>query len=90
VYPVLNVRMVVPPESVAAVLPLLTADEAVVNLVHLPDAVRKPRGDLVTCDVPREEVSRVLSLVRHLEEDGTIVLDAIDTAMGEAMDEARD
>jgi uncharacterized hydrophobic protein (TIGR00271 family) len=56
---------------------------AVFNLVRIPDASIKPRGDLVLCDVAREEVSVILARLQplELERDGSISIDSVELTM---------
>lgn len=85
-----HLRIVAPPGSAAAVLAHLEGCRAVINLVHLPGAARRPDGDLVLCDAAREDASVVLAGLRELgiEEHGSIALTFVDTAIGRAADEA--
>jgi hypothetical protein len=50
----LHMRIVVPPDRRGEVMATLERTPSVINIVHLPDAARRPDGDLVLCDVPRE------------------------------------
>ncbi len=83
-------RVVAPPELAARVLVYLTQSRSVINIVHLPGAARKPDGDLVTCDVAREDASVVFATLHGLgcDEHGTISADAIDVSMSRAADDA--
>ena len=51
----LVLRLVVPPGLARPALDVLRESPAVVNVVHLPGASIKPRGDIVLCDVARED-----------------------------------
>lgn len=82
----IHLRMVVPTQHVAPVLAALSASPAVVNLVRLEGSSVKPRGDLVLCDVAREEVSVLIRRLRELDVDdqGSISIDAVDTTISRA------
>jgi uncharacterized hydrophobic protein (TIGR00271 family) len=68
------------------VLEILVGSPAVVNVVHFPGSALKPPGDLVFCDVAREEVSVVVDELRRLglEEQGSIALDDIGSVISAA------
>lgn len=82
----IHVRIVSPPDRSAAVLEVLDAAPAVVHVVHLPGAARKPDGDLILCDVAREDASVVVGELRALgiSRDGSIALDPVDTTISDA------
>ncbi|HEU4405436.1 MAG TPA: DUF389 domain-containing protein [Polyangiaceae bacterium] len=86
----LHIRVVAPPALAASVLEQLGALESVINVVHLPGAARKPDGDLVTCDVAREDGSVVLATLRELgcEARGTVAVEAIEVSISRAADAA--
>lgn len=86
----LHMRIVAPPELAARVLDYLTGLPSVINIVHLSNVVQKPDGDLVTCDVAREDGSVVLATLRGLGCDtrGTIAADAIGVSVSRAADDA--
>ena len=79
----IHVRLVVPPDRVEQVLAVLESFESTLNIVHLPGAVREPKGDLVEVDVAREDASAVIERLRPLgiEEDGSIATIEIDAAI---------
>ena len=56
------------------------------NVVHLPGVARRPDGDLILCDVAREDASVVVAELRELGVDrtGTISLETIDIAISDA------
>ena len=64
----------------------LKRSPAVVNLVQVPGASIKPPGDLVLCDVPREEVSVVVDQLLRLglETAGSISIDEVDSTISAA------
>jgi uncharacterized hydrophobic protein (TIGR00271 family) len=82
---VVHLRLVVPPELVDDVLAVLRETESVYGIVHLRGVAERPTGDLVTCEVAREDASIVVGdLCRlGLDDVGSIVLESIDTAVSE-------
>ena len=86
----IHLRMVAPPTLAPRVLALLERKPSVVNVAHLPGAARQPSGDLILCDVAREDASIVLAELRELglAEQGTIAASSIDTAISAAADAA--
>ena len=78
-----SLRLIVPPALVEAVLTLLRGLDAVTNIVHLPGAGLEPGGDVVLCDVAREEVSLVVEQLTALGlyRDGSIALEAVDASV---------
>jgi uncharacterized hydrophobic protein (TIGR00271 family) len=83
---VVHLRLVVPPGLVRRVRDLLTAWPVVVNVVHLEGASLKPRGDVILCDVAREDASVVIAELRALGlgEQGSISIEEIQTSISEA------
>jgi len=86
----IHARIVVPPDRAEAVLDVLAREPAVVNVIHLPGAARKPAGDVVLCDVAREDASLIVGELRTLgiPLDGSIALDPIDTSISDAARQA--
>ena len=80
-----HLRLVVPPELVDPVLGVLRETESVYGIVHLRGVAERPTGDLVTCEVAREDASIVVGdLCRlGLDDVGSIVLESVDTAVSE-------
>ena len=81
-----HLRLVVPPGLVRRVRDLLTAWPVVFNVVHLEGASLKPRGDVILCDVAREDASVVISELRALAlgEPGRISIEEVETSISEA------
>jgi uncharacterized hydrophobic protein (TIGR00271 family) len=81
-----SLRLVVPAALVEEVLRLLRGLDAVTNIVHLPGAGLEPAGDVVLCDVAREEVSVVVEQLSALGlyRDGSIALEAVDASVSRA------
>lgn len=86
----LHLRMVSPPPSTERVVEALRCNESVCNVIVLEGAARRPSGDLVLCDVAREDASVVLADLRDLglHHDGSIVVQAIETELSDQMDRA--
>jgi uncharacterized hydrophobic protein (TIGR00271 family) len=83
---VTSLRLIVPAALVEEVLRLLRGLDAVTNIVHLPGAGLEPAGDVVLCDVAREEVSLVIEQLSALGlyRDGSIALEAVDASVSRA------
>ena len=81
-----HLRIVVPAERSQQVLELLEATPSTSNLVFLAGAARKPAGDVVLCDVAREDASFVIDDLKGLEipRDGSISLEQIDSQLSDA------
>jgi uncharacterized hydrophobic protein (TIGR00271 family) len=87
---VTHLRIVVPKDLAKRTLDLLCAMPAVVSVVHLPGAARKPDGDVILCDVAREEASVVLSTLKELRvhERGSIAIEEVDGSVSKAAEDA--
>lgn len=85
-----HLRIVAPAEMVDGVLRRLVGDATVVNVVRLEGASLDPPGDLVLCDVAREQASVVVEelLDLGLRERGSVALDHVDTVLSDAADAA--
>src|SRR5262245_14018395 len=73
-----NLRLVVPAEDAADVLAVLEGSDAVASIARVAGASLKPAGDLVFCDVAREEASVVVDELRRLglDQTGSIAIDS--------------
>jgi len=87
---VIHLRIVAPEHSSHQALELLKSSDSVVNVVHMHRAAVKPDGDVILCDVAREDVSIILSDLRELEihRDGSIAMEIIDLELSEYADRA--
>jgi uncharacterized hydrophobic protein (TIGR00271 family) len=85
-----HLRIVVPADRADAALARLDASPSVINVIHLPDAARKPRGDVIFCDAAREDASVLIADLKELgiDRDGSIALELVDTAVSHAADRA--
>src|ERR671911_495618 len=78
-----HLRIVVPPHNSEHALDLLRETPSVVNLIFLPGAAHKPEGDVILCDVAREDTSVVIGDLREFDIDveGSIAIEEIDSAI---------
>src|SRR5829696_2791593 len=82
----IHLRIVAPEEAAHKALEILHASPAVLNVVHLHAAASKPEGDLILCDVAREEASVIIGDLKELDipRVGSIAVEHIDTALSDA------
>jgi Domain of unknown function (DUF389) len=80
---IVHLRLVVPTEEAERVLGALMAAPAVVNVVRIPGSAVKPAGDLILCDVAREDVSVIVEQLRQLglERDGSISIETVESSL---------
>jgi uncharacterized hydrophobic protein (TIGR00271 family) len=85
-----HLRIVVPSDRSAKLVELLNASETACNLVVLPGAAVKPAGDVVLCDIAREEASVLIADLKEMgvHRDGSISLEQIDSQLSDAADRA--
>jgi uncharacterized hydrophobic protein (TIGR00271 family) len=85
-----HLRIVVPRAQSERVVDLLEATPSVSSLAVIEDAARKPRGDVVLCDVAREDASVVIGDLRELGvgRDGSISLEEVDSQVSAAAERA--
>jgi uncharacterized hydrophobic protein (TIGR00271 family) len=83
---VIHLRIVAPEEVAHQALELLNGSPAVLNIIHLHGAAQKPEGDVILCDVAREEASVILGDLKELEipRVGSIAVEHVDTALSDA------
>jgi uncharacterized hydrophobic protein (TIGR00271 family) len=88
---VVHLRIVAPREKAEPALDALEACPTVINVIYLRDAAHKPEGDVIMCDVAREDASVLLADLKELaiDRDGSIALELIDTAVSDAADRAQ-
>ncbi len=81
-----HLRIVVPPGRSEKVLALLEAAPSACNLIYLAGAARQPPGDVILCDVAREDASVVIDDLKQLgiPREGSIALEQIDSQISEA------
>ena len=85
-----HLRIVVPSRQSGHALDLLQNSPSVTNLMFLERAARRPEGDVILCDVAREDASVIVSDLRELEIDkeGSIAMEEIDSQISEVAVEA--
>ncbi len=85
-----HLRIVSPADLTEQVMEVLTRTASVINIVRLAGAAQRPDGDVVLCDVAREDASVILADLKALDlrERGSITLLPIDTVISKAADEA--
>ena len=61
-----------------------------VNLIYIAGAAQKPDGDVILCDVAREDASVIIGDLKELEihRDGSIAIEDIDSNVSEAAERA--
>jgi uncharacterized hydrophobic protein (TIGR00271 family) len=87
---VIQLRIVAPSHVAEAALRVLEDTPSATNLVHVPGAARRPAGDLVLADVPREEASVVLGRLRDsgVDRTGSIAIDPVSAELSRTADAA--
>lgn len=82
----IHLRVVAPEDVAHHALELLCASPAVINVVHLHGASRKPTGDVILCDIVREEASLIISDLKELDIPavGSIAVEHVDTSISDA------
>ena len=88
----IHLRIVAPEDVAHQALELLTGSPAVLNIVHLHGAATKPDGDVILCDVAREEASVVIADLKELDipRVGSIAVEHIETALSDAAEAAEE
>jgi uncharacterized hydrophobic protein (TIGR00271 family) len=85
-----HLRIVAPAEIAGHALELLEGSGSVCNVILLEGAARKPEGDVILCDVAREDASVIVEDLEELDipAQGSIALEYIDTHISDAADRA--
>jgi uncharacterized hydrophobic protein (TIGR00271 family) len=78
-----HLRLIASAEEAPHVLRVLENSPAVASLVRVAGSSLRPPGDLILCDVAREEVSVVVTQLRRsgLGRGGSISIDAVDSVI---------
>lgn len=86
----LHVRLIVPSARVDPVLDVLDNEPTVANVVVMTGASRQPAGDLIMCDLAREDANRVIERLRgfDLEHTGSIAFDEVEVVLSDAAERA--
>ncbi len=85
-----HLRIVVPSYQAGHALDLLEDSSSVINLIYLERVARRPEGDVILCDVAREDASVLISDLRELDIDveGSIAIEMIDSEISAAAQKA--
>jgi uncharacterized hydrophobic protein (TIGR00271 family) len=85
-----HLRIVVPADRSEKVVALLEANPSVSSLAQFEGAARKPRGDVILCDVAREDASVVIDDLRELgvQREGSISIEEVESHVSAAAEEA--
>ena len=86
----IHLRIVAPEDVAHQALEVLCASPAVINVVHLHGAAQKPEGDVILCDITREDASVMIGDLKELDipKVGSIAVEHVDTAISDAAIEA--
>ena len=81
----IHLRIIAPTYECDNVLDLLKATPSVTNLIYLPGAAHKPEGNVILCDVAREEASVIIGDLKELDipKGGSIAIEEIDSEISE-------
>jgi uncharacterized hydrophobic protein (TIGR00271 family) len=81
----IHLRIVSPSDRTEKVVALLEATPSASNLILLAGAARQPPGDVVLCDVAREDASVVIEDLKELgiPKTGSIALEQIDSQISD-------
>ena len=86
----LHLRIVAPHDRGERAVAVLEEMPSVHNIARFPEAARRPDGDLILCDVPREVASLVIADLEELgiPRDGSIAIEKVDTEISRIGEEA--
>jgi uncharacterized hydrophobic protein (TIGR00271 family) len=86
----IHLRIVAPENLAGRVIEILSGSPAVLNIVHLPGSAKKPKGDVILCDITREEASVILGDLKELDipRVGSIAVEYVEIELSDAADEA--
>jgi uncharacterized hydrophobic protein (TIGR00271 family) len=76
-----HLRIVVPSYQAEHALDLLNVAPSVCNVIYLERVARRPEGDVILCDVAREDASVIVSDLKELniDQEGSISMEEIDS-----------
>lgn len=85
-----HLRIVAPSHDAEHALDLLRASPSVCNLIYLPGAAHKPEGDVILCDVAREDASVIVGDLKEfgIDRSGSIAMEDVDSLISDAADRA--
>jgi uncharacterized hydrophobic protein (TIGR00271 family) len=89
---VVHLRIVVPSHQSGHALDLLENTPSVCNLIYLERAAQRPEGDVILCDVTREDASVIISDLKELDihREGSIAMEDIDSHISEVARQAEE
>ena len=81
-----HLRIVAPPALAEAAYRIVSGHPSTLNVVRLPGASERPHGDLILCDVAREDTSLVVEELRRLglELEGSIAIEPVTSLVSDA------
>ena len=81
-----HLRIVAPADRSAKVVALMEKSPSASNVVYLEGVARQPSGDVILCDIAREDASVLIDDLKELEIDrvGSIALEQIDSQLSAA------
>lgn len=81
-----HLRIVVPNHQSEHALDLLRHTPSVCNLIFLERAAQRPEGDVILCDVAREDASVIVSDLKELNvhTEGSIAMEDVDSQISDA------
>jgi uncharacterized hydrophobic protein (TIGR00271 family) len=87
---VVHLRIVVPSHTAEHAVDLLKATPSVCNLIYLERAAHKPEGDVILCDVAREDASVIVGDLKEfgIHQEGSIAMEDVDSQISEAGERA--
>ena len=85
-----HLRIIAPGTLAEQVIDLLCKSRSVTNLVRLRDVAQQPEGDLILCDVAREEASQIIGDLKQLgiPEAGSIAVELVDSSISKVAEAA--
>jgi uncharacterized hydrophobic protein (TIGR00271 family) len=80
-----HLRIVAPPDQAEHALDLLCGSNSVTNVIHLKGAAHKPHGDVILCDIAREDASVLIGDLKELNihKEGSIAVEMIDSSISD-------
>ena len=87
-----HLRIVVPSHNAEHTLDLLRSTPSVCNLIYFERAAEKPEGDVILCDVAREDASLIISDLRELNihHEGSIAMEEVDSEISDVAKRAEE
>lgn len=80
-----HLRIVAPASMIERVLEVLRPNDCVINIIHLPGAALKPAGDVVLCDLAKEEASVLIGELKRIgvPHEGSIAIEIVDSEISD-------